>query len=101
MLIKKGEIVTFLHGYFGDQDRPMVAIKDFDLDAVVAKLTEGMDVYDCREETSIITERLEDLGLMQPVPHTLIIFSYDDDSLTIERKEDDPRVTEMPVIKPT
>lgn len=96
MLIKKDEIVTFMHGFFGERDRPMVAIKDFDLDAVVAKLTEGMDVYDCRPETSLITERLEDMGLMQPVPHTLINFNYDDERLTIQVEEEEPRITDKP-----
>lgn len=97
MLIKKDEIVTFMHGFFGERDRPMVAVKEFDLDVVIATLTEGMDVYDCQSETYIIIERLEDMGLMRPVPQTLIRFNYEDERLTIQAEEEEPRITDRPV----
>lgn len=100
MLIKKGEIVTFVHGpsLMAERDRPMIAVQDFDLQAIGDELTRGMDGYDRQMKVYVLHEILEDMGLMQPAPHRLVRLIADEDRFVIEHAEEDPRVTDRPVL---
>lgn len=96
MLIKKDEIVTFMHGLNNERDRPMIATRDFDLQVIADQLTEGMSGHDRQMEVYVLHERLEDMGLMRPVQQTLVRLIAEENSVVIELAKEDPRVTDKP-----
>ena len=86
MQIKKGEIITLMSGVYRDRHRPMIATQDFDLAAVTADITAGMDKIDRDQEIYVIDEILEARGLLQPVQSREICFDYWSEELVIEEK---------------
>ena len=90
MHIKKGEVITLMTGGYSSRHRPMVAVQDFDLAAVVADITNGMTLVDRNWEIGLLDEILESRGLLQALPNRQIQFDYFSEELLIEETPFEP-----------
>lgn len=96
MQIKKDEVFTLLHGIRDESNKPMIALKDFDLVTVANQIVAGMDEHHTDLEAWILIERLEDLGLVKPLVQSLIRIIPGRGEITAELTKEQPRITERP-----